>query len=120
MRPSSRYLPTGERQEPLRPNPHRRRRSRTFKSARSVARPVWHPFQSTSARAGIGIIGAGWWTTDAHLPSLSTYPRAEVVAIADPSPNVWNRLAGLRYRHPVRGLSGDAGSRRLDDRRALL
>jgi predicted dehydrogenase len=37
-------------------------------------------------RARIGIIGAGWWTTYAHLPALSTYPRAEVVAIADPSP----------------------------------
>lgn len=37
------------------------------------------------ARARIGIIGAGWWATYAHLPSLSTYPRAEVVAIADPS-----------------------------------
>jgi predicted dehydrogenase len=37
-------------------------------------------------RARIGIIGAGWWATYAHLPSLSTYPLAEIVAIADPSP----------------------------------
>jgi predicted dehydrogenase len=38
------------------------------------------------ARARIGIIGVGWWATTAHLPSLSTYARAEVVAIADPTP----------------------------------
>src|SRR5438105_7288123 len=37
-------------------------------------------------RARIGIIGTGWWATYAHLPSLTSYPRAEVVAIADPSP----------------------------------
>ena len=41
---------------------------------------------SDRRRARIGIIGAGWWATTAHLPSLSTYARAEVVAIADPSP----------------------------------
>jgi predicted dehydrogenase len=36
-------------------------------------------------RARIGVIGAGWWATYAHLPSLTSYPRAEVVAIADAS-----------------------------------
>jgi predicted dehydrogenase len=38
-----------------------------------------------SERARIGVIGTGWWATYAHLPSLTSYPRAEVVAIADPS-----------------------------------
>jgi predicted dehydrogenase len=37
-------------------------------------------------RARIGVIGTGWWATFAHLPSLTTYPQAEVVAIADPAP----------------------------------
>jgi predicted dehydrogenase len=37
-------------------------------------------------RARIGVIGTGWWATYAHLPSLTSYPHAEVVAIADPSP----------------------------------
>ncbi|MCA1644243.1 MAG: Gfo/Idh/MocA family oxidoreductase [Chloroflexi bacterium] len=37
-------------------------------------------------RARIGIIGTGWWATYAHLPALTSYPRADVVAIADPSP----------------------------------
>lgn len=35
-------------------------------------------------RARIGLIGAGWWATYAHLPSLTQYPAAEVAAIADP------------------------------------
>ncbi len=35
-------------------------------------------------QARIGVIGTGWWTTYAHLPSLIEYPLAEVVAIADP------------------------------------
>src|SRR5260370_41536928 len=39
-----------------------------------------------SDRARIGVIGTGWWATYAHLPSLTSYERAEVVAIADPSP----------------------------------
>lgn len=34
-------------------------------------------------RARIAIVGAGWWSTQAHLPSLKQYPDAEVVAIAD-------------------------------------
>jgi predicted dehydrogenase len=41
---------------------------------------------SDRSRARIGVIGTGWWSTYAHLPSLTSYPRAEVVAIADPSP----------------------------------
>jgi len=39
-----------------------------------------------SDRARIGVVGTGWWATYAHLPSLTSYQRAEVVAIADPSP----------------------------------
>jgi predicted dehydrogenase len=34
-------------------------------------------------RARIGVIGTGWWSTFAHLPSLSTYPDAEVIGVAD-------------------------------------
>jgi predicted dehydrogenase len=34
-------------------------------------------------RARIAVVGAGWWSTQAHLPSLTHYPHAEVVAIAD-------------------------------------
>src|SRR3954465_13786647 len=34
-------------------------------------------------RARVGVIGAGWWSTFAHLPSLSTYPDAELIGVAD-------------------------------------
>jgi predicted dehydrogenase len=34
-------------------------------------------------RARIAIVGAGWWSTQAHLPSLLAYPYAEVAGIAD-------------------------------------
>ena len=34
----------------------------------------------------IGIIGAGWWTTDYHLPGLAANPDAEVAALSDPQP----------------------------------
>lgn len=37
-------------------------------------------------RARIGVIGRGWWATYAPLPALVSYPRAEVTAIADSSP----------------------------------
>jgi predicted dehydrogenase len=44
-------------------------------------------------RARIALIGAGWWATYAHLPSLTSYPRAEVVALADPTPERLSQAA---------------------------
>jgi predicted dehydrogenase len=35
-------------------------------------------------RARIAVVGAGWWSSTAHLPSLAANPRAEVVAVCDP------------------------------------
>jgi predicted dehydrogenase len=41
----------------------------------------------TEARkARIGIIGTGWWATDAHIPSLLEDPDAEIAAICDVNP----------------------------------
>ena len=37
--------------------------------------------------ARVGVIGAGWWSTFAHLPSLSTYPDAELIGLADANPD---------------------------------
>ena len=34
-------------------------------------------------KARVGVIGTGWWATQAHLPALKKNPDAEVVAIAD-------------------------------------
>ena len=48
-------------------------------------------------RARIGIIGTGWWSTTAHLPSLIGYPSAEVAAIADLNAERLNQ-AGDTYR----------------------
>lgn len=36
--------------------------------------------------ARIGVIGCGWWATQAHLPALIADPEATVVALADPNP----------------------------------
>lgn len=64
---------------------------------------------SAGRRARIGIIGTGWWATYAHLPSLTSYQRAEVVALADPSAE---RLEQAAERFGV--------SRRFTDYRAML
>jgi len=32
----------------------------------------------------IGVVGAGWWATQAHLPALKSYVGADVTALADP------------------------------------
>jgi len=29
----------------------------------------------------IGIIGAGWWATSAHIPAINSHPRAELIAV---------------------------------------
>ena len=34
-------------------------------------------------KARMGVIGAGWWGTQFHIPSLKTYDNAELVGIAD-------------------------------------
>ena len=36
------------------------------------------------ARARMGVIGTGWWATQAHIPSLRTYEKADLVGLADP------------------------------------
>lgn len=32
----------------------------------------------------IGVIGAGWWSTDQHIPGLLAHPEVELVAVCDP------------------------------------
>ena len=32
-------------------------------------------------KVGIGVIGAGWWATSAHLPAIQSHPGAELVAV---------------------------------------
>ena len=38
-----------------------------------------------AARTRVAVIGAGWWSTTAHLPALRDHPDADLVAIADHS-----------------------------------
>ncbi len=33
--------------------------------------------------ARIGVVGAGWWATEAHIPGLIDHPQAEVAALCD-------------------------------------
>lgn len=35
-------------------------------------------------QANIGVIGAGWWASQFHIPSLQAYEKANLVAVADP------------------------------------
>lgn len=41
----------------------------------------------------VGVVGCGWWATNAHLPALQRNPRATVAALADPSPEALARAA---------------------------
>jgi predicted dehydrogenase len=55
--------------------------------------------------ARIAIIGTGWWSTYAHLPSLAHYPDATLVAIADPDAQRLNQAGDAfdivrRYTSP--------------------
>ncbi len=61
------------------------------------------------ARARIGVVGTGWWSTSVHLPSLRGYPAAELVAIAD------RDEAALRRAGDAFGVAG-----RYADHRAMI
>lgn len=41
----------------------------------------------TAGLPRLGVIGTGWWATTAHLPSLSTYDDAMLVAVCDARPD---------------------------------
>ena len=56
------------------------------------------------ARARVGVIGAGWWATTAHIPSLRTYEKADLVGIADPNPD---KLAAAAAYYEVAGAFRD-------------
>src|SRR6185436_15017023 len=44
-------------------------------------------------KARIGVIGAGWWATTAHIPALQAHPDAELVALADLRPDILVKAA---------------------------
>ncbi|MBX3194145.1 MAG: Gfo/Idh/MocA family oxidoreductase [Microbacteriaceae bacterium] len=51
---------------------------------------------TSGRRARVGVVGTGWWATRVHLPSLASYERAELVAIADADPER-ARAVGERF-----------------------
>lgn len=42
--------------------------------------------------ARIGVVGAGWWATQHHIPSLATYERASLVGVADSNATARERV----------------------------
>lgn len=49
-----------------------------------------------TATARVGVIGCGWWSSNAHLPALHRNPQAAIVALADKDPSALSRAA-TRY-----------------------
>ncbi|WP_149202404.1 Gfo/Idh/MocA family protein [Actinotalea subterranea] len=47
----------------------------------------------TARPVRVAVVGAGWWSTDHHVPALLGHPDAEVVAVCDPVPDRAQRLA---------------------------
>ena len=45
-------------------------------------------------RARVGVIGSGWWSTQAHIPALVANPKADLVALADMRPEILAKAAG--------------------------
>ena len=41
---------------------------------------------SDRARPRIAVVGTGWWSTQHHIPALTTYDGAELVALVDTAP----------------------------------
>jgi predicted dehydrogenase len=55
-------------------------------------------------KARIGVIGAGWWATQEHIPSLRTYEKADLVGIADPNAE---KLRAAATHYEVDGIYED-------------
>lgn len=54
--------------------------------------------------ARIGVIGAGWWATQHHIPSLKTYEKAELAGIADVKPE---KLQAAAAYYDIEHVYGD-------------
>lgn len=47
----------------------------------------------TVDKARVAVIGAGWWSTTAHIPALKDNPHAELVALVDTRPEALERAS---------------------------
>jgi predicted dehydrogenase len=52
-----------------------------------------------SAQVRVGVIGCGWWSSNAHLPALSRNDKAVIAGLADPNADA---LRAASERYPVR------------------
>jgi predicted dehydrogenase len=57
-----------------------------------------------SWKARVAVVGAGWWASKAHIPSLATYEHAELTAIVDPDEE---KMRAAGDRTGVTRLHGD-------------
>ena len=69
--------------------------------------------QGDRVAARIGVVGAGWWATRAHLPAIVANPEAELVAIADPIDDKRDRAVAAfgperAYRSHTEMLDGES------------
>ncbi|HEX4120238.1 MAG TPA: Gfo/Idh/MocA family oxidoreductase, partial [Verrucomicrobiae bacterium] len=66
-------------------------------------------------KVGIGVIGAGWWATFAHIPALKSHPRAELVAVQSRERAKAEKIArDFRAQHACTGLQEILALKELD------
>ncbi len=58
----------------------------------------------STERVRVGVVGAGWWASLAHIPGVLEHPHAELVGIADPDSE---RLAKVADHFGVEGRFAD-------------
>lgn len=64
------------------------------------------------ASVRVGVVGAGWWASVAHIPGVLSHPHAELVGIADPDAERLAKVAdhlGVEGRFPDQRALIDAG-----------
>ncbi len=67
---------------------------------------------SRGGKVRVGLIGAGWWATCAHIPGLQSHPDAEIVAVSRRSPEKLSAVAE-RYGIPAAQLRDRLAAGRL-------
>ncbi len=70
---------------------------------------------SNDAKLQVGVIGAGWWSTECHLPGILSHPQAELAALCDPHAERLGAAAAVyRPRHTYADYRKMLAQERLD------
>lgn len=65
--------------------------------------------------ARIGVIGAGWWATFAHIPAINSHPQAELVAVQSRERAKAEKIArDFGAKHPCTGVEEILAIKELD------